>query len=84
MLEHGIEWEKKGTHEKAFICLWTLRKKERAKEVAELEQSISDGIERLSDIQIQHRKSSAGNRADTADKGKQPAGSVGIRKQVIC
>ena len=31
-------------------------KKERAKEVAELEQSISDGKERLSDIQIQHRK----------------------------
>ena len=55
MLEHGIEWEKKGTHEKHLFVL-DFEKKERAKEVAELEQSISDGKERLSDIQIQHRK----------------------------
>ena len=55
MLEHGIEWEKKGTHEKHLSVL-DFEKKERAKEVAELEQSISDGKERLSDIQIQHRK----------------------------
>lgn len=55
MLEHGIEWEKKGTHEKHLSVLG-FEKKERAKEVAELEQSISDGKERLSDIQIQHRK----------------------------
>ena len=55
MLEHGIEWEKKGTHEKHLYVL-DFEKKERAKEVAELEQSISDGKERLSDIQIQHRK----------------------------
>ena len=55
MLEHGIEWEKKGTHEKHLSVL-EFEKKERAKEVAELEQSISDGKERLSDIQIQHRK----------------------------
>ena len=55
MLEHGIEWEKKGTHEKHLSVL-NFEKKERAKEVAELEQSISDGKERLSDIQIQHRK----------------------------
>ena len=55
MLEHGIECEKKGTHEKHLSVL-DLEKKERAKEVAELEQSISDGKERLSDIQIQHRK----------------------------
>ena len=54
MLEHGIEWEKKGTHEKHLSVL-DFEKKERAKEVAELEQSISDGKERLSDIQIQHR-----------------------------
>ena len=53
MLEHGIEWEKKGTHEKHLSVL-DFEKKERAKEVAELEQSISDGKERLSDIQ--HRK----------------------------
>ena len=55
MLEHGIEWEKKGTHEKHLSVL-DFEKKERAKKVAELEQSISDGKERLSDIQIQHRK----------------------------
>ena len=55
MLEHGIEWEKKGTHEK-YLSVLDFEKKERAKEVAELEQSISDGKERLSDIQIQHRK----------------------------
>ena len=55
MLEHGIEWEKKGTHEKHLSVL-DFEKKERAKEVAELEKSISDGKERLSDIQIQHRK----------------------------
>ena len=55
MLEHRIEWEKKGTHEKHLSVL-DFEKKERAKEVAELEQSISDGKERLSDIQIQHRK----------------------------
>ena len=55
MLEHGIEWEKKGTHEKHLSVL-DFEKKERAKEVAEFEQSISDGKERLSDIQIQHRK----------------------------
>lgn len=55
LLEHGIEWEKKGTHEKHLSVL-DFEKKERAKEVAELEQSISDGKERLSDIQIQHRK----------------------------
>ena len=55
MLEHGIEWEKKGTHEKHLSVL-DFEKKERAKEVAELEQSITDGKERLSDIQIQQRK----------------------------
>ena len=55
MLEHGIEWEKKGTHEKHLSALDS-EKKELAKEFAEFEQSISDGKERLSDIQIQHRK----------------------------
>lgn len=55
MLEHGIEWEQKGTHEKHLSVL-DFDKKERAKEVAELEQSISDGKERLSNIQIQQRK----------------------------
>ena len=55
MLEHGIEWEQKGTHEKHLSVL-DFEKKERAKEVAELGQSISDGKERLSNIQIQQRK----------------------------
>ena len=55
MLEQGIEWEKKGTHEKHLSVL-DFEKQERAKEIAELEQSISDGKERLSDIQIQQRK----------------------------
>lgn len=36
MLEHGIEWEKKGTHEKHLSVL-DFEKKERAKEVAALE-----------------------------------------------
>ncbi|OUQ20056.1 plasmid recombination protein [Lachnoclostridium sp. An138] len=36
MLEHGIEWEKKGTHEK-HLSLLDFEKKERAKEVAALE-----------------------------------------------
>lgn len=36
MLEYGIEWEKKGTHEKHLYVL-DFEKKERAKEVAELE-----------------------------------------------
>ena len=55
MLEHGIEWEKKGTHEKHLSVL-DFEKKERTKEVAELEQSISDGKEILSDIQIRQMK----------------------------
>ena len=55
MLEYGIEWEQKGTHEKHLSVL-DFEKKERAREVLELEQSISDGKERLSDIQIQQRK----------------------------
>ena len=55
MLEHGIEWEQKGTHEKHLSVL-DFEKKERTREVAELEQSISDGKERLSDIQIRQRK----------------------------
>lgn len=36
MQEHGIEWEKKGTHEKHLSVL-DFEKKEREKEVAELE-----------------------------------------------
>ena len=55
MLEHGIEWEKKGTHEKHLSVL-DFEKKERAKEITELDQSISDGKEILSDIQVQQLK----------------------------
>ena len=36
MLEHGIEWEQKGTHEK-HLSLLDFKKQERAKEVAALE-----------------------------------------------
>jgi hypothetical protein len=49
MLQHGIEWEKKGTHEKHLSVL-DFEKKERANEVAELENVISSGREELSDI----------------------------------
>ena len=49
MLQHGIEWEKKGTHEKHLSVL-DFEKKERAKEVAELEQTISGSKEELSNI----------------------------------
>ena len=37
MLEHGIEWEQKGTHEK-HLALLDFEKQERAKEVAALEE----------------------------------------------
>ena len=37
MLEHGIEWEQKGTHEK-HLSLLNFEKQERAKEVAVLEE----------------------------------------------
>lgn len=37
MLQHGIEWEQKGTHEKHLSVL-DFEKKERAKEVAELQE----------------------------------------------
>ena len=55
MREYGIEWEKKGTHEKHLSVL-DFEKKERAKEISELDQSISDGKEILSDIQVQQLK----------------------------
>ena len=52
MLKHDIEWEKKGTHEKHLSVL-DFEKKERAKEVAELEQTISGSKEELSSILYQ-------------------------------
>lgn len=41
MLEHGIEWEQKGTHEK-HLSLLDFEKQERAKEVAALEEQRAD------------------------------------------
>nr|WP_330397525.1 plasmid recombination protein [Lachnoclostridium sp. An196] len=41
MLEHGIEWEQKGTHEK-HLSLLDFEKKERAKEVTMLEKQKSE------------------------------------------
>ncbi len=52
MLQHNIEWQKKGTHEKHLSVL-DFEKKERAKGVAELEQEISSSKEELSDILYQ-------------------------------
>ncbi len=52
MLKHDIEWEKKGTHEKHLSVL-DFEKKERAKEVAELEQTISGSKEELSSMLYQ-------------------------------
>ena len=52
MLQYGIEWEKKGIHEKHLSVL-DFEKKERAKEVAELEQTISGSKEELSNILYQ-------------------------------
>ena len=52
MLKHDIEWEKKGTREKHLSVL-DFEKKERAKEVAELEQTISGSKEELSSILYQ-------------------------------
>ena len=41
MLDHGIEWEQKGTHEK-HLSLLDFEKQERAKEVAALEEQKAD------------------------------------------
>ena len=65
MLQHGIEWEKKGTHEKHLSVL-DFEKKERAKEVAELEQKISGSKEELSDIL--HRQIAAGRETEQIRK----------------
>lgn len=65
MLQHGIEWEKKGTHEKHLSVL-DFEKKERAKEVAELEQTISGSKEELSDIL--HQQIAAGQEMEQIRK----------------
>ena len=65
MLKHDIEWEKKGTHEKHLSVL-DFEKKERAKEVAELEQTISGSKEELSDIL--HQQIAAGRETEQIRK----------------
>ena len=65
MLQHGIEWVKKGTHEKHLSVL-DYEKKERAKEVAELEQTISDSKEELSSIL--HQQITAGQETEQIRK----------------
>ena len=74
MLQHGIEWEKKGTHEKHLSVL-DFEKKERAKEVAELEQTISGSKEELSDIL--HQQITAGQETEQIRKE-----SEAIRQEV--
>ncbi len=65
MLKHDIEWEKKGTHEKHLSVL-DFEKKERAKEVAELEQKISGSKEELSSIL--HQQITAGQKTEQIRK----------------
>ena len=65
MLKHDIEWEKKGTHEKHLSVL-DFEKKERAKEVAELEQTIFGSKEELSDIL--HQQITAGQETEQIRK----------------
>ena len=49
MERHGIEWEHKGTHEEHLSVL-EFKKKERAKEVAELEKKIDEAIKSAENI----------------------------------
>ena len=65
MLQHDIEWEKKGTHEKHLSVL-DFEKQERQKEVAELEQTISGSKEELSDIL--HKQIAAGQETEQIRK----------------
>ena len=65
MLKYDIEWEKKGTHEKHLSVL-DFEKKERAKEVAELEQTIFGSKEELSDIL--HQQITAGQETEQIRK----------------
>lgn len=65
MLKHDIEWEKKGTHEKHLSVL-DFEKKERAKEVAKLEQTISGSKEELSNIL--HQQVAAGRETELIRK----------------
>lgn len=55
MLDHGIEWEQKGTHEK-HLSLLDFEKQERAKEVAALEVQKADLEEHNATIQEVNEK----------------------------
>ena len=55
MLEHGIEWEQKGTHEK-HLSLLDFEKKERAKEVSALEKQKAELEERNAIMQEVNEK----------------------------
>lgn len=55
MLEHGIEWEKKGTHEK-HLSLLDFEKQERAKEVAALEKQKAELEEHNANMQEVNEK----------------------------
>ena len=55
MLEHGIEWEQKGTHEK-HLSLLNFEKQERAKEVAALEKQKAELEEHNANMQEVNEK----------------------------
>lgn len=55
MLEHGIEWEQKGTHEK-HLSLLDFEKQERAKEVAALEKQKTELEEHNATMQEVNKK----------------------------
>ena len=79
MLEHGIEWEQKGTHEK-HLSLLDFEKQERAKEVAALEKQKAELEEHNANMQevnekwldqlenIEREISSAHEKREEADK----------------
>ena len=79
MLEHGIEWEQKGTHEK-HLSLLDFEKQERTKEVAALEKQKAELEEHNADMQevnekwlnqlenIERKISSAHENLEEADK----------------
>ncbi len=98
MLEHGIEWEKKGTHEKHLSVL-DFEKKERAKEVEELEtkkaelqsentsyQAINEDLrEQLSGLgdEIRSIQSGMEKSRQEADKAKKQADQYQKRMQEL-
>ena len=84
MLEHGIEWEQKGTHEK-HLSLLDFEKQERAKEVAALEKQKTELEEHNATMQevnekwldqlenIEHDIFSAQENREEADKQAEQA-----------